>query len=315
MILFLMAGAGLALLYFGGELLVRGAVGISSRLGMSALAIGLTVVASGTSAPELAVSISAALAGSDDIAVANVVGSNIANIALILGLTAIIHPMKVDAKIFRVDAPLMLGVSIVLMVLLGDHRISRLEALPLVIGLVCYVSFTLWEARQSPDEAIERDFADGIPHATARGVWLECLQVVAGIMLLAGGGRLLVDAASELAAALGVSQRVIGLTIVAVGTSLPELTTSLIAALRGHANLAIGNIIGSNIFNVLGILGIAALVHPLNITEVHWVDLALVCALSMLFCVFLYTRRELERYEGAFLFVTYLAYTTWLLAE
>ena len=304
---------GLVLLYLGGESLVRGAVVLSNHLGMSPLAVGLTVVALGTSTPELAVSLSAALGGVDDISIANVIGSNIANIALILGLSAAIHPMVVDPKVFRLDAPLMILSSLVLFFMLQNNLLSRLEGSLLTVGLLLYIGFTLREARQGT-RALEQEFSAGAP-SDSLAIWFQPFLVILGIALLVTGGNLLVDGASGLAMELGMSPRVMGLTIVAVGTSLPELTTSLIAALRGYGNMAIGNIIGSNIFNVLGILGVTALVKPLEPGDISLFDHGLMLGLCCVLLVFLYTRSCLDRREGTALFMVYLGYSGWLLVQ
>lgn len=301
---------GLVMLFLGGETLIRGASTLASRFGVSRLAIGLTVVAFGTSTPELVVSVDAAISGANDIALGNVVGSNIANITLILGLAALLRPMAVEAKIVRVDAPIMIFVSLVLIAVLADGGISRLDGSLLVLGLLAYTAFTFWEAKRE-SRAVREEFAAAAPPAPTSALLGNTL-VVAGIILLVGGGHLLVTAAIDLAALLGISQATIGLTIVAVGTSLPELATSVIAAVRGRGDIAIGNVIGSNIFNILGIVGVTALIRPLELGEITWLDLGIMMGLACVVTMFIYTRLHLARVEGAILFLAFIFYTLWL---
>ncbi len=306
----LQACAGLALLYFGGEALVRGASELALRLGVSALAIGLTVVAFGTSAPELAVSLDAALSGADDIALGNVIGSNIANIALILGLTLLIRPIAVEAKIVRIDAPLLVAASVGLVVILADGRASRAEGGVLAVCLVAYVVFTFLGSRREP-EPVQDEFAAAAP-STHPSLLLSIVLLVFGLGMLILGGRQLVAAAVGFATAFGVPQAVIGLTIVAVGTSLPELATSLVAVAKGQNDIAVGNVVGSNLFNILGILGITGLVHPLAMGQIAPGDLALMLLLAVALALLMFIRRRLGRLEGALLLGTFVAYTTWL---
>lgn len=306
------AVAGLAILYLGGEALVRGASTLASRLGVSSLAIGLTVVAFGTSAPELVVSVDAALSGANDISVGNVVGSNIANIALILGLASLLRPAVVEAKIVRIDAPIMVMVSIALIGVLANGLASRPEGVVMLAGLVVYAVFTFREARR--ESLLVRDeFASAAPESLSKGV-ISSFLVVLGLLLLVAGGHLLVTAAVSLAALLGVSQAVIGLTIVAVGTSLPEFATTVIAALRRQGDIALGNIIGSNIFNILGILGLTAVIRPLSLGEITWTDLGVMLGVSALCTVLLFIRRRLGRVDGTSLLLVYAFYTAWLLS-
>jgi cation:H+ antiporter len=308
----ILALVGLALLYFGGEWLIRGASTLAIRLGVSSLAIGLTVVAFGTSAPELVVSVDAALSGANDVAVGNVVGSNIANIALILGLAALLRPAKVEAKILRVDAPIMILVSFALLAVMADGRASRLEGCLLLVGLTAYTVFTFWEAGRESQQ-VREEFASAAPEPRA-GASASALFVVAGFASLVVGGHLLVTAAVELATLLGMSQAAIGLTIVAIGTSLPEFATSVMASLRGNGDIAIGNVVGSNIFNILGILGLTAVIHPLELGAITWLDLGAMVGFACVLGVLLLTRLQLGRAEGAFLLAGYISYTSWLLA-
>jgi cation:H+ antiporter len=303
--------AGLALLYFGGEWLVRGASALAARLGISALAIGLTVVAFGTSAPELVVSLGAAFSGANDISVGNVVGSNIANVALILGLAAMIRPMSVHAKIVRIDAPILIVASMLLVAVLSDGTATRIEGTGLIAGLVAYTWFTFWEAqRELP--TVRDELASAAPEALP-GVARASALVAIALALLVGGGHLLVVSAIDLATELGLSQATIGLTIVSVGTSLPELTTSIIASLRRQGDIAIGNIVGSNLFNILGILGVTAAVHPLSLGAITAIDLGVMVGLACALALLVSTRLRLGRFEGGALLAAFVAYTSWLL--
>lgn len=311
MIALLQAIAGLCILYFGGETLLRGAVALASRFGLSSLAIGLTVVAFGTSAPELAVSLNAALNNASDIALGNVIGSNIANLGLILGLSAVISPLLVQAKIIRLDAPIMLASVLLFAVFLLDNQIGRLEGIILSTGLLAYIAFTFIQARKEP-EVIQEEFLQGVPQTRGR-LTIDLGLVILGLGLLILGGKLLVLAAVTIALQLGMSEAVIGLTIVALGTSLPELTATLVAARRGYGDIAIGNIIGSNIFNMLGILGITTLVTPLESGNILWGDILCMTLLSLLTYLFLFTLGKLERSEGVILVLMYCSYTFWLI--
>jgi cation:H+ antiporter len=304
------AALGLVLLYFGGEWLVRGASALAARLGVSPLAIGLTVVAFGTSAPELVVSLQATLSGSSDIAVGNVVGSNIANIGLILGLAAVIQTLEVHANIIRIDTPLMIAACVLLLAMLADGQISRLEGALLLAGLIGYIGVTLWQSRRETAE-IQAEFAAGSPRD--HGSMLHHLLLVGlGLAALVGGGKALVGAAVTLAAGFGVSEAVIGLTIVAIGTSLPELAASTIAALRGQGDIALGNVIGSNLFNVLGILGVTASVTPLPRGGVDWITLGVMLAFALVLWPFAMSQRRLVRLEGMALLAGYAGYIGWL---
>lgn len=304
--------AALALLYLGGEALVRGAATLASRVGVSALAIGLTVVAFGTSAPELAVSVDAALAGANDISVGNVVGSNIANIALILGLAACLRPTVVHAKVVLHDAPLMIIASIALVGVLANGVASRWEGFLLALGLAAYVVYTFWEGRRESSR-VQQEFSTTIPKSRTGTLW-SVFFIVVGLGLLVGGGHLLVTAAVSIATILGVGQAVIGLTIVAVGTSLPELATSVIASARGHGDIAVGNVVGSNIFNILGILGVTSMIHPLSLGGITLIDLGVMVAAAGMLVMLLHRRHRLGRVAGLLLLAGFIAYTGWLIA-
>ncbi len=298
--------AGGILLYGGGEVLVRSAAQLGLRLGMSPLVVGLTVVAFGTSSPELAVSVGAALDGMGDVAVGNVVGSNICNIALILGLCACIRPISVHMQLLRFDVPVAIGVAGVAFVLLGDAALGRFEGVVLVAGLALYVTVLLILASREP-EAVNAEFAaEQSDHA--RSLPLLAAGVAAGLGLLVLGGDWFVDGAVELARGLGIGEALIALTIVAIGTSTPELATSLIATLRNHGDMAVGNIVGSNIFNVLGILGTAAIVRPLSAPGIVTGDLIVMLGVSLLLLPLAWTGRHIVRWEGALLLGLYASY-------
>ena len=302
--------AGLALLYLGGESLVRSAAALALRLGVSPLAVGLTVVAFATSAPELVVSLDAVLSGANDIAIGNVVGSNICNVALILGLTMLLQPAPVEAKVVRLDTPLMIGGSVLMIGLLLDGRLSRGEGALLLLGLAAYTAFTLLEARRTL--AAAGDLGVPIP-ANGSSVAAGALQLVAGLLLLVAGGHLLVGAAVELATTLGISQATIGLTIVALGTSLPELATSIVASVRRQGDIAVGNLVGSNIFNIFGILGATAAIHPLLLGEITRLDLGTMLAVAVTLLVLFSAPRGPSRIGGGLLIGFYGSYVGWLL--
>jgi cation:H+ antiporter len=302
----LQAAFAFALLFAGGELLVRGASAMAFRAGVSQLAIGLTVVAFGTSAPELVVSLDAALTGANDISVGNVVGSNVANIALILGIAAVIAPISVQRKAVRADIPFMLAASGALLAVLANGTIARLEGAVLATGLLGFVVFTMRQSRRELEAS--RDDSEPEIRIDVRGLGRSGVLVLVGLALLVGGGRMLVSSAVRFAEILGLSQAAIGLTIVAVGTSLPELATSLIASWRGHNDLAVGNVVGSNVFNILGIIGMTAVVHPLSLGSITWTDLLAMSLIAVALLPIAFTGRRIGRLEGAFLLLCYGVY-------
>lgn len=301
---------GFICLFAGAEALVRGASSLALRLGLTPLVIGLTVVAFGTSAPELVVSIQGALAGQGDIAVANVVGSNIFNIAVILGLAAVILPLRVQFQLIRFDTPVMVAVSLLGVVCLLDGRFGRVEAGFFVVLLTGYTILNVRLARRQTNAEVEREFASSIG-TPRRQAWLDPLLILAGLGLLVLGSHWLVGGALQLARGWGMSEAVIGLTIIAAGTSLPELATSVVAALRRASDIAIGNIVGSNIFNILGILGTSALVSPLQAPGLLPLDLAIMVGLSLVLLPIIIWGRDVNRWEGAFLLALYGGYL-WL---
>jgi cation:H+ antiporter len=292
--------------------LVRGASGLAARFGISSLAIGLTVVAFGTSAPELLVSLDAAFSGANDISVGNVVGSNIANIALILGLAAMFRPIAVHSRLLRVDIPIMIFVSLALLAVIAGGGVTRLEGLMLATGLAAYVYLTLRHARAEAGLAEQPSVPS--PAGAAPKVVKSVVWVVLGLSLLFLGAQLLVAAAGDRATVLPDSQAAIGRTVVAVGTSLPELATTIVACIKRHGDIAIGNVIGSNIFNILGVLGVTALFHPLEAGEISWLDLGLMAGLAGLLGIVLFNRLTLNRKHGVIFLVVFVAYTVWTLS-
>ncbi|TNF21171.1 MAG: calcium/sodium antiporter [Rhodobacteraceae bacterium] len=292
---------GLVGLFFGGEALVRGSVGIARRMAISPLLIGLTVVGFGTSTPELLVSVDAALRGVPDIAIGNIVGSNICNILLIVGLSALVWPIKVMGATLRRDTAVMVGAALLLVPVFYMAQIGRLSGLLLVTGLAGYL---IWAYRQ-PGEAVADD--DGAPAPASTIV--SVLWVIGGLVALMVGARFLVDGAVNIARGYGISEAFIGLTIVAVGTSLPELATSLIAAFKRQSEIAIGNIVGSNIFNVLGILGVTALISPIPVASRFLTfDLPVMIAASLVLTGLLLSRPVIGRSVGVAMLAGYVAY-------
>jgi cation:H+ antiporter len=304
----LMIAVALGLLFVGAEGLVRGSASLAIRAGLSPLLAGLTIVAFGTSSPELVVSIKAALAGQGDIAVGNAIGSNSFNIGLILGITALICPIPVHRQIIKIDAPIALGAALLLPLLLLDKTLSSLEGTLLAAGIVAYTAMNVWLARRQPIAVEAQPSEDlGVP-PVSRHYLLDLLFVAAGLVTLVLGSRLLVDHSVTLAKTFGVSEAVIGLTIVAAGTSMPELATSLVAAIRRQPDIAVGNVVGSNVFNLLGIMGAASLTRPLHAPGISMVDYGAMVVFSVLLLPLLYTGRILHRVEGAVLLGLYGLY-------
>lgn len=302
--------AGLLLLTAGAEALVRGSSALARRLGLTPLVVGLTVVAFGTSAPELVVSLEAAVGGQGDLALGNVVGSNIFNVGVILGLTALLCPIAVSLPVIRFDTPVMIAVSLLGVGLVALGTVPRAAGLGLLLLIVAYTVFNIREAkRQAQAEA-----AAGSAEAPAMpsAISLDLLFIAGGLGLLVLGSHLLIASATAISRALNVSEAVIGLTVVAAGTSMPELATSVAAALRRQPDIAVGNVVGSNIFNILGILGASATVQPLSAPGIElrdaWVMLAFAVAVLPLF----WTDRRVLRWEGVLLLAGYGGYL-WVL--
>jgi len=304
---------GLALLYFGAEGLVRGSSSMALRLGVSPLLVGLTVVAFGTSAPEMIVSVQAAYLGQGDISVGNVVGSNICNIGLILAFSALIVPIKVASQIVRIDTPIMIGTTALAIALLYDGALTRAEGIIFFLLLVAYVVFSIRIAKKQAADPLAQEFSEEV-RISKSGVAVDVLMVLGGLVMLVFGARFLVDSAIVIAKAFGLSEAVIGLTIVAIGTSLPEFATSLIAAIKKEADIAVGNVVGSNIFNILGILGVSAFITPLSSSGITGVDLGVMAAFALALWGFAATGYRITRLEGFVMLLAYAGFIGWLVA-
>lgn len=303
---------GSVLLYAGGEGLVRGAGTMALRLGMSPFIIGITIVAFATSAPELAVSLQAALAGADDVAIGNVVGSNIANIGLILGICAVLRPVKIEARILSLDLPWLIFVSLLLVAFLNDGHISRPAGLVFLAGLGVFLYWNIQVARrEQEDERVRLEFEGAVPHVKESAL-MDWLFILGGLVALVAGGAAFVRGGVGLATALGVSPALIALTVIAIGTSLPELATSIVASLKGNDDIAVGNVIGSNFFNILAILGITAVLRPLDRGDITMVDLVAMLMFALLLVPLIMVRRRIGRPEGLALLAAYVAYIAWL---
>ncbi len=302
---------GLLVLCLGAEGLVRGSSSLALRAGITPLVVGLTVVAFGTSSPEMVVSTKAVYLGQGGIALGNVVGSNIFNIAVILGLSALIRPLKVHSQLIRFDMPVMIGISLLAYGLFCDGSLSRLESGVLFLGVIAYTVHVIRMARREHDQKIEQEFSDGVP-PTSKSVWLDVLFVLGGLVLLVVGAKLFVHGAVDLARVWGVSEAVIGLTIVAAGTSMPELATSMVAAFRKQEDIAIGNIVGSNIFNILGILGLSGLIKPFEAEGVRSLDFFFMIGTAIVLLPLMITGMRLNRVEGFLLLVVYGVYLSFL---
>ena len=299
------------MLYFGADWLVQGAITLALHLGLSPLIVGLTVVALGTSVPEALVSVQAAIGNQGGLAIGNVVGSNILNIALILGLSALISPLKVDSHLVKADVPLLAGATFMLIVLLEDFHISRMEGAFLLLCIVGYVVGNIMTVkRTSPD----KDKIEGmeVPDDPGKTLWRDIGLLIVGIITLGFGANFLVTGAVDLARIWGLSEALIGLTIVSIGTGTPELATALMAAYRKNSDLAIGNAVGSNLFNIMFVLGLAGLVAPLDATGINSSDLYVMLAVTLLLLPTVWTGRVLDRKEGFLFLAIYVAYLYYL---
>lgn len=294
----------------GADALTSGGVSLARRMNIPQIVIGLTIVAMGTSMPEFCVSFVSAIKGTPDLAVGNIVGSNIFNSLFIVGCAALVAPMTILHSTVRRDIPFALVSSVMLLMMCLDSTISRLDAAILFLFFVVFMVITVRGARQGGD-AEEAQQAEEKPKSPA---WAAAMIVV-GLALLIGGSNVFVDNASALASSLGVSDAVIGLTIVACGTSLPELATSVVSARRGQSGIAIGNVLGSNVFNILMILGITGIIQPMQISGITSVDLSMLVASMILLWLFSYTKYTLSRWEGAVLVAVFLGYISWLVAN
>ncbi|GJQ21232.1 MAG: sodium:calcium antiporter [Bacteroidia bacterium] len=303
---------GLLFLIGGAEILVRGASRLASAFGVSRLVIGLTVVSFGTSAPEFAINIRSAFSGNVELALGNVVGSNIFNVLFILGLTAAITPLVVAAQLVKIDVPLMIAVSLLMLLLGLDGVIGWVDGILLTGGLVFYTSWSIHQSRKESKREERREERDRASILRNAGL------VAAGLALLVLGSRWLVKGAVEFASALGVSELIIGLTIIAAGTSLPEVATSVMAALRGEKDIAVGNVVGSNIFNILAVLGITGIVAPEGIPVPQPAlafDIPVMIAVAIACLPVFFHENRIDRWEGGVFFAYYIAYTAYLVMD
>jgi len=302
---------GILLLYAGAEALVRGSAALALRMGVSRLIVGLTVVSLATSSPELVVCLEAALKGSGDIAVGSVVGSNISNLALILGVAAIVRPLTTERHLIKSDMPTVLGCSLLLVALLLDGALTRVEGVVLTAGLFAYFLMNVARVRRGkPTTRVEEA---RLPTADRGIMWRDILLVVGGLGVLVLGADTLLTGAIATAERFGISDAVVGLTLVALGTSLPELATSTVAAFKHEGDIAIGNVIGSNVLNILAILGPAAVISPLSSPEVDLVDLLTLMGITAMAMLFMRTGFKVRRWEGLLMLALYALYVGYLL--
>lgn len=298
---------GVTLVLTGADRLTEGASALARRMSVPEIIIGLTIVAAGTSAPELFVSLVSALKGTPDLAVGNVVGSNIMNAMLIVGCAAMVAPMTISRSTVKKDIPFSVGASVLLMLLALNSFLGRLDGIILLAGFAIFMAYTLMQAKKGQ--------AESVVDVKQQNPWLSALWVLAGLVMLVVGSNLFVDSASSVALSLGISEGVVGLTVVAGGTSLPELATSVVAARKGQSAIAIGNVIGSNVFNILLILGLTATISPLAIEGITTVDMAVMLISVSLVWLFSFTKFTVERWEGAMLVGGYLVYLYWLISN
>ena len=304
---FLLVGSGLAMLYFGAEWLVKGSIAISNKLGVSQLVIGLTVVAFGTSTPELAVSISSAMQGLSDVAIGNVVGSNIVNVGAILGIFAIISPIIISKSTIRKEVPIMIGISFLLLAIVLDGEIDFVDGGLLVIGIIVFTAYSYHSSKK------ETDKENQVSQVLQKNIFSKSIIfMIVGLVLLTGGSFLTVDNAVIIGTNFGVSELFMGLTVVAIGTSFPELITSVVAAKKGHADLSVGNIVGSNIFNIMAILGISSLISGITVSEQVLVDIGIMLAFSLVLIPIIRSGFIITRKEGMLLIAGYVAYVVFL---
>lgn len=302
---------GLVLLFIGAEGLIRGSSNLAIKMGIAPLVVGLTVVAFGTSAPELVVSLKAALMGNSSISLGNVIGSNIANIALIIGIASLIRPMDVHANVIRREIPIMIGVSALLLLFLIDGEIGFIDGLVFVSGLIIYLVISVILALKEKNPEVDLEFEEGLKSKI--GIPLSIILMLVGLGLLVLGANLFVQSTVAIAKIFNVSDAIIGLTIVAIGTSLPELITSIVASYKKEADIAIGNVVGSNVFNILGILGITALIIPISSAGISYVDLDVMLFCAVLLLPLSKTGFSVSRLEGGLLLFGYIIYMYYLI--
>lgn len=302
---------GLIMLFIGAEGLIRGSSNLAIKIGITPLVVGLTVVAFGTSAPELVVSLKAAMLGNSSISLGNIIGSNIANIALILGVAALIRPLNVHANVIRRDIPIMVGISVLLLLLLIDGELGFVDGIIFVFGLAAYLTANVWMALKEKNPEVNLEFKEGLKSKI--GVPISTVLMIVGLGLLILGANLFVQSAVAIAKIFNVSDAIIGLSIVAIGTSLPELITSIVASLKKEADIAIGNVVGSNVFNILGILGITALIIPISSAGISYVDLGVMLFCAVILLPLSKTGFSISRLEGGFLLFSYTIYMYYLI--
>lgn len=296
---------GIALVLWGADRLTDGAVAVAEKMKMPQIVIGLTIVAMGTSMPEFCVSLISALRGTSDLAVGNIVGSNIFNALLIVGVSALVAPMTIMETTVRKDIPFALVASALLLIMCLDGNISRIDAGILFAMFLIFMYMTLKGAKKQGADAEEAIEGEGKkPMAT----WLSVVWILVGLLCLIGGSNLFVEGATAVATNLGVSEAVIGLTIVAGGTSLPELATSVVSARKGNSGIAIGNALGSNVFNILAILGITGMITPMTLKGITYIDLSMLVISIMIVWLFSFTKYKIERWEGAVLTAVFVGY-------
>lgn len=312
---------GLVLLVIGAEALVRGASRLATMVGLSPLIIGLTIVAYGTSAPEMAVSVKSSLIGQGDISLGNVIGSNIFNILLILGLSSLITPLLVAQQLVRLDVPIMIGVSGLMWLFSWDGTLGRSDGVILCLGGIIYTLFLIYQGRREHNEEVQAEYANeyGKPiQLTGPSLLANLGYIVVGAILLVSGSNSLVNGSVSIAQKFGISELVIGLTIISVGTSLPELATSIVASIRGERDIAVGNVIGSNIFNILTALGLASMLAPEGIAVVNTVrsfDIPIMIAAAVACLPIFATGNVISRWEGILFLIYYMAYNSYLVLD
>lgn len=309
---------GIAALVKGADFFVGSAAGIARAFNVPSLIIGLTIVALGTSAPELAVSVTAAVQGSNELAISNVIGSNLLNLMVVLGICAMIKPIPVETDVLKRDFPFSIAITVLLLAVTcsaiifrgrprqysADQQVgtaTHLDGLLLILLLIIYIGVLIYSARRNAPEEKEEAPAD------RTGIWRSVLLLLLGIAMILAGGEAVVYSAKEMAHALGMSETLIGLTVVAVGTSLPELVTSVVAALKGEVSMAVGNIIGSNVFNILFILGVSAAINPIGITAASAIDMLILICINLLMFFFALSNNRISRGEGAIMLILYIA--------
>lgn len=299
-------------LYIGAGWLVKGSSEIALKANISNLVIGLTIVAFGTSAPELVVSLNATLSGQGDIAIGNIVGSNIFNIALILGISAAIYPLQAKRQLTRLDIPILIAATIAITILFWDGKLGRVEGIFFLVGIIAYTLFSLYYSRKHEKKVEEQS---GELEKQPDPWYKDILYILGGLAILIFASNLLVDNAVSIAQELGVSEAVIGLTIVAAGTSMPELATSVVSALKKNPDIAIGNIVGSNLFNILAIAGTSSVVHPIVSNNINFIDLLVMLGLTLLLLPLAKSGQKISRAEGWLLILIYVGYLGWLLKD